>query len=84
MTAGQSTAPFTFFLLVVPDGKPGRLTVLAMGRARVYMTAFDGWAYDRWRGAGMLNAEAGISIVFVALALATLWRIRAGTPPCRI
>jgi PAT family beta-lactamase induction signal transducer AmpG len=43
----------------------------------VYMTAFDGWAYDRWRAAGMLNAEAGISVVFVALGLAALWWVNA-------
>jgi MFS family permease len=41
----------------------------------VYMTAFDGWAYDRWRAAGMLNAEAAISVACVAVALAVLWRI---------
>jgi PAT family beta-lactamase induction signal transducer AmpG len=44
----------------------------------VYMTAFDGWAYDRWRGTGMLNAEAGISLLCVGIALAVLWRIDAG------
>jgi MFS transporter, PAT family, beta-lactamase induction signal transducer AmpG len=39
----------------------------------VYMTAFDGWAYDRWHAAGMLNAEGGISLAFIALGLAALW-----------
>jgi hypothetical protein len=41
----------------------------------VYMTAFDGWAYDQWHGAGMLNAEAGISIVSLGIALTVLWQI---------
>jgi len=39
------------------------------------MTAFDGWAYDQWHGAGMLNAEAGISIVSLGIALTVLWQI---------
>jgi MFS family permease len=43
----------------------------------VYMTAFDGWAYDRWHASGMLNAEAGISVGFVGLGLAALWWVNA-------
>jgi PAT family beta-lactamase induction signal transducer AmpG len=43
----------------------------------VYMTAFDGWAYDRWHASGMLNAEAWISIACVALGLLALWKVNA-------
>jgi predicted MFS family arabinose efflux permease len=43
----------------------------------VYMTAFDGWAYDRWHASGMLNAEAWISIACVGLGLLALWNVNA-------
>jgi MFS transporter, PAT family, beta-lactamase induction signal transducer AmpG len=43
----------------------------------VYMTAFDGWAYDRWHASGMLNAEAWISIGCVVLGLLALWKVNA-------
>ena len=43
----------------------------------VYMTAFDGWAYDRWHAAGMLNAEAWVSLACVVLGLLALWRVNA-------
>jgi MFS family permease len=43
----------------------------------VYMTAFDGWAYDRWHASGMLNAEAWISIGCVGLGLLALWKVTA-------
>ena len=52
----------------------------------VYMTAFDGWAYDRWRAAGMLNAEAGITAGFIVAGLAALWwveRRSVGARQCR-
>ena len=43
-----------------------------------YMTVIDGWAYERWSAAGLLNIEAAIGvlgiIVFVAVLLATTRR----------
>jgi MFS transporter, PAT family, beta-lactamase induction signal transducer AmpG len=43
-----------------------------------YMTVIDGWAYERWSAAGLLNVEAAIGvigiIVFVAILLATARR----------
>ena len=45
----------------------------------VYMTAFDGWAYDRWHAAGMLNAEAWVSLACVVVGLAALWKVNALT-----
>ena len=38
-----------------------------------YMTAFDGWAHDRFGAAGMLRAEALLGAVCVALGVAALW-----------
>jgi MFS family permease len=43
----------------------------------VYMTAFDGWAYDRWHASGMLNAEGWISVAFIVLGLLVLWWVNA-------
>ena len=40
-----------------------------------YMTAFDGWAHDRWGAGGMLNAEAWLGIAAVCLGLLALWRM---------
>ncbi len=67
---GRSTAAATKYALL---GSLGNLPVS-------YMTAFDGWAYDRWSAAGMLNAEALLGVVCVALGLAALWRIRVAAP----
>jgi len=43
-----------------------------------YMTVIDGWAYERWSAAGLLNVEAAIGVigivVFVAILLATARR----------
>jgi MFS transporter, PAT family, beta-lactamase induction signal transducer AmpG len=41
----------------------------------VYMTAFDGWAHDRWSVAGMLNAEALLGILCIAIGLTALGKI---------
>ena len=41
----------------------------------VYMTAFDGWTHDRWSAAGMLYAEALVSVLCIAIGLAALWKI---------
>jgi PAT family beta-lactamase induction signal transducer AmpG len=41
----------------------------------VYMTALDGWAYDRWHASGMLNFEAWVSMAFVVLGLWALSKV---------
>jgi MFS family permease len=38
----------------------------------VYMTAFDGWMYDRFGAVGMLTGEALLGLGFVALAIAAV------------
>jgi len=45
----------------------------------VYMTAFDGWAYDRWHASGMLQAEAWVSLACVFVGLLALWKINPAT-----
>ena len=43
-----------------------------------YMTLIDGWAYEQWGAAGLLNIEAAIGVlgilVFLAIAMATTRR----------
>jgi MFS transporter, PAT family, beta-lactamase induction signal transducer AmpG len=46
-----------------------------------YMTAFDGWVHDRYGGVWMLNAEALLALVFVAVGLIVLQRINANRSP---
>ena len=46
----------------------------------VYMTAFDGWAHDRWGAAGMLNAEALAGVLCIAIGLTALWKINRTVP----
>ena len=41
----------------------------------VYMTAFNGWAHDRWSAAGMLYAEALVSVLCITIGLAALGKI---------
>jgi PAT family beta-lactamase induction signal transducer AmpG len=41
----------------------------------VYMTALDGWAYDRWHASGMLNFEAWLSLACVFVGFFALWKI---------
>jgi MFS family permease len=40
-----------------------------------YMTAFDGWAHDRWGAGGMLNAEAALGLLLIAVGLLALWLV---------
>ncbi|HEX4517686.1 MAG TPA: hypothetical protein VH054_29285, partial [Polyangiaceae bacterium] len=42
-----------------------------------YMTAFDGWAHDRYGAGGMLNAEALIGAGSVAIGLVWLGGLNA-------
>jgi len=48
----------------------------------VYMTAFDGWAHDRWGAAGMLRAEAALSAAAIVVGIVAVWLLRlpASTP----
>jgi MFS transporter, PAT family, beta-lactamase induction signal transducer AmpG len=41
----------------------------------VYMTAFDGWAHDRWSTSGMLNAEALLGILCIVIGLTVLGKM---------
>jgi MFS family permease len=41
----------------------------------VYMTAFDGWMYDRSGAVGMLTGEALLGMGCIVLGLAAVWRI---------
>ena len=50
----------------------------------VYMTAFDGWAYDRWHASGMLHAEAWVSLACVFVGLLALWKINPATDANRL
>jgi MFS transporter, PAT family, beta-lactamase induction signal transducer AmpG len=50
----------------------------------VYMTALDGWAYDRWHASGMLNFEAWVSVAFVVVGLWALWKVNARAPRRRL
>ena len=40
-----------------------------------YMTAFDGWAHDRWGAAGMLHGEALLGLACIVLGLVALWSV---------
>ncbi len=43
----------------------------------VYMTAFDGWMYDRSGAVGMLAGEALLGLGFILLGLAAVWKINS-------
>jgi len=49
-----------------------------------YMTVVDGWAYERWSAAGLLNVEAAIGVlgivVFIGVAMAMARRPAAASP----
>jgi PAT family beta-lactamase induction signal transducer AmpG len=48
-----------------------------------YMTVIDGWAYERWSAAGLLNIEAAIGVlgivVFLVVAMAMARRPSAAS-----
>jgi len=41
----------------------------------VYMTALDGWMYDRSGTVGMLAGEALLSMGCIVLGLAAVWKV---------
>lgn len=43
-----------------------------------YMTAFDGWAHDRFGAGGMLIAESVVTVAFILLALVVLRWLHRG------
>ena len=67
---GRGTAAATKYALL---GSLGNIPVS-------YMTAFDGFAHDRWGAGGMLNAESWLGVAAVGLGLFALWKIRRASP----
>lgn len=47
----------------------------------VYMTAFDGWAHDRWGASGMLWAEAALSAAAILVGIVAVWKLGATRAP---
>jgi hypothetical protein len=86
-TQGLGNAAFTALVLHAIGGGAAttKYAILsALGNVPVsYMTAFDGWAHDRWGAGGMLTAEALLGLVCIPLGLAALWRMKAVRPPGR-
>lgn len=55
--------------------------LISLGNIPVaYMTAFLGFAHDRWGSGGMLIAEALLGVTVAALGLSALWRMRRSIP----
>ena len=79
---GWSYAAFSALLLyVVRRGAASTkyATLSSLGNLpTTYMTAFDGWAHDRYGAGGMLNAEAVLGLGSVTLGLAALGVISHG------
>ena len=83
LSCGMVYAAFSALLLhVIGRGAASTkyATLSSLGNLpTAYMTAFDGWAHDRWGAGGMLHAEALLGVGSTALILVALGRIRAGT-----
>ena len=82
--AGAATAAFSALVLYA-TGRGAASTKYAVLNSLgnvpvVYMTAFDGWAHDRWSAAGMLNAEALAGGLCIAIGLAALQKINRAVP----
>jgi len=79
---GWSYAAFSALVLyVVRRGAASTkyATLSSLGNLpTTYMTAFDGWAHDRYGAGGMLNAEAALGIGSVVIGLAALGAINHG------
>lgn len=84
-SVGLSYAAFSALVLhVIGRGAASTkyATLSSLGNIPVvYMTAFDGWAHDRYGPAGMLQAEALLGAGSIVLGLVALWRINAARAP---
>ena len=82
LTCGWCYAAFSALLLyVIGRGMASTkyATLSSLGNLPTsYMTAFDGWAHDRWGAAGMLHGEALLGVGSTAVLLFWLGRIKAG------
>ena len=78
---GWSWAAWSALLLfVVKRGAASTkyATLASLGNLpTTYMTAFDGWAHDRYGAGGMLNAESGLGMASVVVGLLWLGGINA-------
>jgi MFS transporter, PAT family, beta-lactamase induction signal transducer AmpG len=81
LSCGMVYAAFSALLLhVIGRGAASTkyATLSSLGNLpTAYMTAFDGWAHDRWGAAGMLHAEAALGVGSTAVLLVALGAIRA-------
>jgi MFS family permease len=80
LSCGMAYAAFTALLLyIIGRGAASTkyATLASLGNLPTsYMTAFDGWAHDRWGAAGMLHAEAALGVGSTAALLVALGGIR--------
>ena len=71
--AGLSSTALIFYAIGKGAASAKYAIFASFGSAPVaYMTAFDGWAHDRWGAAGMLNAEAFLGLGCIVLGLVAL------------
>ena len=81
LACGMCYAAFSALLLfVIGRGAASTkyATLASLGNLPVaYMTAFDGWAHDRWGAAGMLHGEALLGAASAVGLLVALGRIKA-------
>jgi hypothetical protein len=87
LTCGMCYAAFSALLLyVIGRGAASTKysTLSSLGNLPTsYMTAFDGWAHDRWGASGMLHGEAILGVGSVAALLVALGRIKAAARAAR-
>jgi hypothetical protein len=87
LACGMCYAAFSALLLyVIGRGAASTkyATLSSLGNLPTsYMTAFDGWAHDRWGAAGMLHGEAILGVGSTALILVALGKIKAAARAAR-
>jgi MFS transporter, PAT family, beta-lactamase induction signal transducer AmpG len=87
LTCGMCYAAFSALLLyVIGRGAASTkyATLSSLGNLPTsYMTAFDGWAHDRWGAGGMLHGEAILGVGSTALILVALGKIKAAARAAR-